>query len=1375
MGGVMIDLGELIADLSVLGVYPPITPGGGGTVTNIGTGTGLTGGPITTTGVISLAPINSAYLLANLTGSSAAPLPASLSAIIDYAIGDSQGDILYRNATEWAILAPGVDGYFLQTGGVSANPTWAPADSFDPQDTIYFAVGGNDSNPGTPSLPLLTLGQAVTNAQALIVGGATLVSIQGLGTGTDLSNVSITQSGIDIYAPYWSLNPVSGDAITVNLGSGGSLNYINIILNSSTVTSGAKALNLISTSSNQGNVVNFYYLGPVTGDVYLSVRCTYYSSIVIGLLTALNAKTQASTYEGFGSYSQATTLNLQGVTAGAGGSYIHGPVNTTNLWRYPMRQIIQLTGDLTLASADSGYLYINSTSSTYTITLPDTTGQDYPFLVGYEATFLNTSTGSIAFSPSGSATLIGATSISTIGQRINCTLIATNTWEADQISENELAFFNYTNALWVAQNNGNDSNSGLFEKPFLTVQHAINTSTTTPTIIYAVDEFSNSETLATLGTGQSLSINAPATAFTGSLTTTSGDTAFSITAYALANVANHIYATFNVGQGGINGFADSAGCAITTNNTISNYTTSSTITARLFCDLLTVSTISTATAIYISANTVNNLNVESGATVYIICKKINTLTLQTGAQVFLNCNDYTGITNDGTAYLNGVLNCTVPVVPYAPGTGISFDTSNPNSTVINNTGEIVPFFNYTNAFWVDPNGNDTNSGTNADQPLQNLQTALNDVTAATPTIIHMPGAGTITYTSSLNVGTNNIIFIDAPGYVLQMTASLPLFTGVYGTLVINCAELITVSGQDIVQFSSAAVASQFLATISGIIQGNLTNNWFGTSILQAKTLEVDGDISISNSLGSTLIDCTGGTVIGNVTDTGSNGDGKGYVGLYAESITGNVSSTNGRLYGDVQIIGGTLAAGSVNNGIFNQALFTNFAPVLNSIYGQTSSGTSPSWTFTPTINFTGLQFVVDNATGVITLPSGGFSLNGWNFSIIQAIAGGATINASGSDTLVVNGVGGLTTTTTAPGFISVVAGLSNGSGGINWIISKESLPYQYTQALWVSQNNGSNSNSGVSIEEPLLTLQAAITKTGNTRAKIYCVDYFQSSAAIATTGSSQHIIIDATSTDFTGSFTVHNNDYVSIRAQTLENVTVASGQGAYMEAYLVSGYTQTSGAGTFIKAAKISGTFALSGGGNLFLSCTDNAATITNDGTVYLNGVLGGTNPGLSGNYNISGTLGFSTFDGTLNYTQTDAAPSASGQVLVSTGASAPYGTAWQDQSGGGLSWTDVTSGTQAMVANNGYTIDNGASLVTLTLPATAAYGTLLQVIGVSAGGWSIAQNAGQNILVSGVSTTTGTGGSLSSTIPSDQVQLLCVVADTTWVAIAPAASLTYV
>ncbi len=1372
----MITPGSLIGPLSVLGVYPPITPGGGGTVTNIGTNNGLTGGPITTTGTIGLATITTGNILANISGVTAIPTPNTLTAILDALMGNTQGGIIYRGASTWSFLSPSsTTGYFLQSQGAGANPQWAPADAFVPSDTIYFAVGGNDSNPGTPSAPLATLGQAVTNAQALIIGGAIGVSIQGLGIGIDVSNVSINQSGIHIFAPGFQLNPVSGDALTVDLSAIIGPSFISVILGSSAVASGAKVLNLIGASNDQKSFTNFYYIGPAGGDVYLNVKCEFFASIVLGTTTVNADKTIASTIEGFAILSQASRLNLEGFTYGAGGGYIHGAVDTTNLWRYPMRKITQLSGNLTLASANSGFLYINSTSSTYTITLPDTTGQDYPFLIGYEATFLNTSTGTIAFAPSGSATLVGATSISNVGQRVNCTLTATNAWEVDA-TEAELSH-NYVQARYVDDINGVDSGAGTnINEPFLTYQYGMTSAGTTVTTIYGINaNANNTETLATAGTGQSLSINAPATQFNGSLTVTAGDTAFSIVALGVTSVTNNVeFTNFYIGEGGISGFQDNAGCTITCISTVSNYIGA--VNSRIVSDSVSVATISGGT-VYITTDLALDITVSAGATVYIICKTIGNLVMGTGAQVYLICSSYSGITNDGTAYLNGILNCIVPTVPYSPGTGISFDTSNPNVTVINNTGEITPFFNYTNAFWVDPNGNDTNAGTNADQPLQNLQTALTDVTAATPTVIHMPGAGTITYTSSLNVGTNNIIFIDAPGYVLQMTASLPLFTGVYGTLVINCAELITVSGQDIVQFSSASVASQFLATISGIIQGNLTNSWFGTSILQAKTLEVDGDVSVSNSLGSTLIDCTGGTIIGDVTDTGSNGDGKGYVGLYAESITGNVSSTNGRLYGDVQIVSGTLAAGSVNNGIFNQALFTNFSPVLNSIYGQTSSGASPSWTFTPTINFTGLQFIVDNATGTITLPSGGFGLSGWNFSILQAIAGGATINASGSDTLVVNGVGGLTTTTTGPGFISVVAGLSNGSGGINWVITKESLPYQYEQALWVSQNNGSNSNSGVSIEEPLLTLQAAITKTGNTRAKIYCVDYLQSSATIATTGSSQHIIIDATSTDFTGSFTVNNSDYVSIRAQTLENVTVASGQGAYMEAYLVSGYTQTSGAGTFIKAAKISGTFALSGGGNLFLSCIDNVATITNDGTVYLNGVLGGTNPGLSGNNNISGTLGFSTFDGAINYVQTNSAPSNSGQVLVSTGASAPYGTAWQNQSGGGLSWTNVTSGTQAMVADNGYTTDNGASLVTFTLPTTAAYGTLLQVVGTSAssGGWTIAQNALQNINLGSVSTTVGVGGSLSSTIASDQVQLLCTVANTTWQAIAPSASLTYV
>ena len=64
-------------------------------------------------------------ILSNNTGSSVAPSYNSLSSIIDADIGSAQGDILYRNNTGWTVLTPGTSGQVLQTGGASANPSWA--------------------------------------------------------------------------------------------------------------------------------------------------------------------------------------------------------------------------------------------------------------------------------------------------------------------------------------------------------------------------------------------------------------------------------------------------------------------------------------------------------------------------------------------------------------------------------------------------------------------------------------------------------------------------------------------------------------------------------------------------------------------------------------------------------------------------------------------------------------------------------------------------------------------------------------------------------------------------------------------------------------------------------------------------------------------------------------------------------------------------------------------------------------------------------------------------------------------------------------------------------------------------------------------------
>lgn len=56
------------------------------------------------------------------------PHNTSLSNLIDVDLtGIAQGDILYRNGTEWVVLPAGSDGYYLQTQGSGANPIWTAA------------------------------------------------------------------------------------------------------------------------------------------------------------------------------------------------------------------------------------------------------------------------------------------------------------------------------------------------------------------------------------------------------------------------------------------------------------------------------------------------------------------------------------------------------------------------------------------------------------------------------------------------------------------------------------------------------------------------------------------------------------------------------------------------------------------------------------------------------------------------------------------------------------------------------------------------------------------------------------------------------------------------------------------------------------------------------------------------------------------------------------------------------------------------------------------------------------------------------------------------------------------------------------------------
>lgn len=109
----------------------------------------------------------------------------------------------------------------------------------------------------------------------------------------------------------------------------------------------------------------------------------------------------------------------------------------------------------------------------------------------------------------------------------------------------------------------------------------------------------------------------------------------------------------------------------------------------------------------------------------------------------------------------------------------------------------------------------------------------------------------------------------------------------------------------------------------------------------------------------------------------------------------------------------------------------------------------------------------------------------------------------------------------------------------------------------------------------------------------------------------------------------------------------------------------------------------------------------------------------------------------------------------------------WAAAGGGGITWTDVTGTSQSAAVNSWY-LANNTSLVTITLPGTFAVGDVIRVKGINSGGWAIAVASGDQIIwdeggVDGVNETTITTGVMSSTDDYDAVELVGMVANSTW------------
>jgi hypothetical protein len=95
---------------------------------------------------------------------------------------------------------------------------------------------------------------------------------------------------------------------------------------------------------------------------------------------------------------------------------------------------------------------------------------------------------------------------------------------------------------------------------------------------------------------------------------------------------------------------------------------------------------------------------------------------------------------------------------------------------------------------------------------------------------------------------------------------------------------------------------------------------------------------------------------------------------------------------------------------------------------------------------------------------------------------------------------------------------------------------------------------------------------------------------------------------------------------------------------------------------------------------------------------------------------------------------------------------------GGGLAWSTIAGTTQTAVVNAGFVVGNAAQ-TTITLPATAAVGSIVAVQGLGAAGWVLEPNSGQTIQVGQAAA----GTSVTSAANYDAIEVVCIVANTTW------------
>lgn len=226
------------------------TSTGSGTVTYVATGTGLSGGPITTTGTITLSTITTGMMLGNFSGATAAPQGVTIAA--------GTGASISSTTTSLTISAPGAS---ISTGMVVGNFSGATA---APQGVTVVQGTGISIVSTTTSLTIAATG----------AGGAGSYTL--LASATPSSTASVVFSSIT--NSYSTLKIIGmGRSTTTGTGS----DPVLMTFNNDTASNYVRQFNLANQTTNlaiQSTAQTAIYAGELntTGDI-----ATYPSSFEV--------------------------------------------------------------------------------------------------------------------------------------------------------------------------------------------------------------------------------------------------------------------------------------------------------------------------------------------------------------------------------------------------------------------------------------------------------------------------------------------------------------------------------------------------------------------------------------------------------------------------------------------------------------------------------------------------------------------------------------------------------------------------------------------------------------------------------------------------------------------------------------------------------------------------------------------------------------------------------------------------------------------------------------------------------------------------------------------------------------------------------------